>query len=124
MGRRLDKVSAQLLKEISEIVHEELRDPRIGFVTFTHAEISPDFSHARIFFTVLGKEKEKKSTYYGLRSAAGYLKHALIQRMRIKRVPDLEFVYDDSVDKGMKIYEKIIEIQKGKSSEGSSEDSK
>lgn len=112
MGRRLDKISNQLVKEISELIHNELTDPRIGFVTITHAEVSPDLSHARVFFTVLGREKEKKSTYYGLKSAAGYIRHALMERLKLKRIPEIEFVYDDSVDKGMKIYEKIIEVQK------------
>jgi ribosome-binding factor A len=112
MGRRLDKISTQLVKELSELIHNELTDPRIGFVTITHAEVSPDLSHARVFFTVLGSEKERKSTYYGLRSAAGYLKHALMERLKLKRIPELEFVYDESVDKSMQIYEKIIEIQK------------
>lgn len=123
MSRRLDKISSQLVKEISDIVANELTDPRIGFVTFTHADVSPDFSHARIYFTVLGKEKEKRSTYFGLKSATGYLKHALTKRMRMKRVPDLEFVYDESVDRSMKIYEKIIQIQRERKDESGSRDS-
>lgn len=89
MARRLDKISSQILKELSEIVRDELTDPRIGFVTFTHADVSPDLSHARIFYTVLGSEKERKSTYYGLRSASGYLRHALSERMRLKRCRNL-----------------------------------
>ncbi|MCX7831948.1 MAG: 30S ribosome-binding factor RbfA [Actinobacteria bacterium] len=123
MSRRIDKVSSQLVREISDIVANELTDPRIGFVTFTHADVSPDFSHARIYFTVLGKEKEKKSTYFGLKSATGYLKHALMQRMKMKRVPELEFVYDESVDQSMKVYEKIIEVQRKRKDESGSRDS-
>lgn len=124
MGRRTDKISSQLLKEISQIVHDELTDPRIGFVTFTHAEVSPDLSQARIFFTVLGKDKEKKSTYYGLRSASKYLRHALYERLRLKKVPELEFVYDESMDKGMRVYEKIVELQKESRDEEGSDNSK
>lgn len=121
MSRRIDKISSQILKELSEIVRDELTDPRIGFVTFTHADVSPDLSHARIFYTVLGSEKEKKSTYYGLKSASRYLRHALSERMRLKKMPELEFVFDENFDRGMKVYEKIMELQKESEDESTSE---
>jgi ribosome-binding factor A len=111
MSRRTEKVSHQIIRELSEIVRDELVDPRIGFVTFTHAEVSPDLSQARIYFTVLGSEKERKSTYYALKHASSFLKNALKHRIRLRRIPELEFVYDESVDRGMKIFEKIVEVQ-------------
>lgn len=114
MTRRLDKISHQIIKEISEIVREELVDPRIGFVTFTYAEVDSDLNHAKIYFTVLGDEKEKKSTYYALKHASSYLRNALKERIRLKRIPELEFIYDESVDKSMKIFEKIVEIKSEK----------
>lgn len=123
MSRRTEKISHQIIKELSEIVRNELVDPRIGFVTFTYAEVSPDLSHARIYFTVLGSEKEKKSTYYGLKHASNFLKNALKERIRLRRIPDLEFVYDESVEKGMKVYEKIVEVQSAKKKEVDNGDS-
>lgn len=118
MSRRTEKVAAEIVKEISDIVSNQLTDPRIGFVTFTDAEVSPDLSSAKIYFTVLGGEKEKKSTLAGLISARHFLRTELGRRLRLKRLPELRFVYDESVEHGMRIFEKLQQLKKEEDGEG------
>lgn len=111
MSRRIERYAGQLVKEVSELVSEELTDPRLGFVTITQAEVSADLSLATIYFTVHGGEKEKNASLAALISARKYLRAELGRRIRAKRVPELRFEYDDSIDQGMKIFEKIREIR-------------
>lgn len=118
MSRRTEKVAAEIVREISDIVANQLTDPRIGFVTFTDAEVSPDLSSARVYFTVLGDEKERKSTLAGLISARKFLRAELGRRLRLKRLPELTFVYDESVDYGMKIYDRLQQLKKEEDGEG------
>ena len=75
--RRTDRVAALLLQEVTRVVREEVRDPRIGFVTFTGAEVAPDLSTGRIFVSVLGDEGEKRASVEGLQSAAPFIRGRL-----------------------------------------------
>lgn len=111
MTRRTSRVSEQLVRELSKIISEQLTDPRIGFVTITGAEVSEDLSQATVYFTVLGGEKERRDTFAGLISARKFLKAALGKELSIRKIPDLQFEYDESVVKGMKIFEKLQEMK-------------
>jgi len=105
MGRRLLKVNEALREVLSSVIAEGLKDPRIGFVTVTSVETSADLRHARVFVSVFGGQRERDETLAGLRSSHGYLQERVAEAVRLKRTPQLEFVYDGSVDHGMRINE-------------------
>ena len=87
----------------------ELQDPRIGFVTVTAVETSPDLRSARVFVSVLGDAAQRKSTLEGLASSHGVLQAAIAREMRIKRTPTLSFHYDDSIERGARLSELLDE---------------
>ena len=96
---RPQKLGDLIQRELSELVQHELRDPRVGMITLTGVDVSPDLSHAKVFFTVLQKEHlEDAST--GLRRAAGFLRSQLAKRIKLYTTPELRFVYDESVERG------------------------
>jgi ribosome-binding factor A len=103
MGRRLLKVNEAVREVLSSAIAEGLKDPRIGFVTVTSVVTSADLQHAKVFVSVLGGEREREETLAGLRSSHGYLQERVAEAVRLKRTPQLEFVYDGSVDHGMRI---------------------
>ena len=105
MGRRLLKVNEAVREVLSNVIAEGLKDPRIGFVTVTSVETSADLRHAKVFVSVLGGQRERDETLAGLRSSHGYLQERVAEAVRLKRTPQLEFVYDGSVDHGMRIHE-------------------
>jgi len=100
---RMRRVNVALRQVLSERLAEGLKDPRVGFVTVTSVESSPDLSHARVYVSVLGDAEERHQTLAGLRSAHGLLQSAISAELRMKRTPTLEFVYDESIDRGMRI---------------------
>jgi ribosome-binding factor A len=93
------KVADQIQRELSLAISRELRDPRVGLVTLTGVEISPDFAHATVFFTCLDASRIEPAKV-GLKRAAGFLRAQLAQRIRLQTVPMLHFVYDESVERG------------------------
>jgi len=112
LGRRIDRIEEQLRMEISEIVEREIQDPRIGLVTVTAVKVSPDLRHARVFVTVLGDADQRKKTIAGLKSAAGYTRRSLSKRLHhLKRIPEIMFDYDESIEKGMRIEELLEQIK-------------
>lgn len=105
MGHRLLKVNEAVREVLSETLAEGLKDPRIGFVTVTSVQTSADLRHAKVFVSVLGGQREREQTLDGLRSSHGYLQERVAAAVRLKRTPQLEFVYDESVARGMRIQE-------------------
>jgi len=108
-AQRLRRVADQIQRELSDIVRGELKDPRIGLVTFTGVEMSPDLAHARVFFTSLGDPAGCAATRAGLVSAAGFLRSMLGARIKLHNTPELQFVYDDSVESGIRLSHLIDE---------------
>ncbi len=114
LGRRVDRIEEQLRIEISEIIELEIHDPRVGLTTVTAVKVSPDLRHARIFVSTLGNEEEHKKTIQGLRSAAGYIRRSLSKRLHhLKRIPELMFDYDESVEQGLRIEKLLDDIKSG-----------
>lgn len=103
MARRLLRVNEVIRETLSEAIAGGLKDPRVGFVTVTGVETSADLRHARVFVSVLGAADERDRTLAGLRSSHGYLQERVATELRLKRTPQLDFVYDDSIDRGMHI---------------------
>ena len=93
------RIADQIQRDLSELIARELRDPRVGLVTITSVEITPDYAHAKIYFTVLGSEAKTASE--GLNHAAGMLRNHLFKRLHIHTVPTLHFLHDNSVERGV-----------------------
>jgi ribosome-binding factor A len=108
-GPRMRRVNEAVREVISAHISGDLKDPRIGFVTVTGVETSPDLRSARVFVTVLGQESERDDALAGLRSSRGFLQAQIARELRMKRTPTLDFVYDPSVDTGMRISELLAE---------------
>ena len=96
-GSRPDRVADQLRSELASLLSREVHDPGIGFVTLTRVQVSPDLQQARVRYTTLGDEKARAASGRALERAAPFLKRQLGKRLRLKRAPDLTFVYDDSI---------------------------
>ena len=109
MPDRMRRVNESLRELLSEAVLE-LKDPRIGFVTITGVETSPDLRNARVFVSVLGSEKKREATLAGLSAAHGVLQARLARELRMKRTPQLAFEYDPSVERGVRMSKLIDEL--------------
>ncbi len=100
---RMRRVNEAIREIIGIALAQEIKDPRIGFVTLTGVETAPDLSHARVFYSVYGKQSEKEATLAGLVAARAYLRRRIGDELHLKRTPELEFTYDSTVDQGLRI---------------------
>jgi ribosome-binding factor A len=96
-GSRPDRVADQIRAELAELLAREVHDPGIGFVTLTRVHVSPDLQQARVLYTVLGDDKSRASSSRALERAAPFLRRHIGSRLRLKRAPELKFVYDEAV---------------------------
>jgi ribosome-binding factor A len=103
---------------LSAAITTDLQDPRIGFVTVTAVDTSPDLRHARVHVSVLGDEEAREGTLEGLRSAHGFLQRRVASELRLKHTPTLTFAYDDSVDRGMRISELLADGEAQRDEDG------
>lgn len=97
MLHRTERVAEQIREEVSQMLATEVRDPGVGLVTLTRVKVTADLSLARIYWTILGDEKERAKTKKALERAAPYLRHLLAGRMSLRRVPEVKFQFDESV---------------------------
>lgn len=102
-GARMRRVNQVIREVVGAAITGELKDPRIGWVTVTGVETSPDLRQARIYVSVVGTEEERAASLAGLESSHGYLQARLASELRMKRTPTLSFHYDDSLERGMRI---------------------
>ena len=102
---RMRRVNEAVREVLSATITTELKDPRVGFVTVTAVETSPDLRHARVFVSVLGNPGERRRTLKALDSAHGFLQRRVGGELRMKNTPQLQFVYDDTPERGMRISE-------------------
>lgn len=106
---RSRRIAEQIQRELSEVIRLELKDPRVGMITITDVEVSQDYSHAKVFFTTLGDADKVKETAAGLARAVGFLRSQLAHRLKLRIVPQLQFKYDESVERGMRLSRLIDE---------------
>ncbi|QEL64730.1 ribosome-binding factor A [Oryzomicrobium terrae] len=106
---RADRVVEQIRRELAELLHSEVKDPRIGMITLTAVEISPDYAHAKVFFTTMLGAERVPEILVGLKKASGFLRREIGRRVRIHTTPELHFVYDDSIDRGANLSKLIDE---------------
>jgi ribosome-binding factor A len=109
MTERMRRVNEAVREALAEALGE-LKDPRIGFVTVTGVETSPDLRHARVYVSVLGNERKREKTLEGLDSAHGVLQAKLASELRMKRTPQLTFQYDPTVAEGVRMSQLIDEL--------------
>ena len=107
---RPQRVGDLIQRELSELVARELRDPRVGMVTLTAVDVSPDMSHAKVFFTLLDKERLEE-VQEGLRRAAGFLRSQLAKRVKLYSIPELRFEYDESIERADRLSQLIDSVK-------------
>ncbi len=98
MSRRSERLADELREQVAELLRNEVKDPRVGFITITRVELTGDLGFARVFVGVLGDEAQRRRSLEGLKQAAGFLRRQLARRLRIYQVPELRFQYDTGLD--------------------------
>jgi len=121
-GSRPDRVADQLRAELADLLRREVHDPGVGFVTLTRVQVTPDLQLARVFYTALGDDAAKRNSSRALQRAAGFLRRQIGSRLRLRRVPELTFVYDESIA-GQDRIEQILNELHGQS-QGEADESK
>ena len=111
---RMRRVNEAVREVVSTAIAEELKDPRVGFVTVTAVNTSSDLRHARVYVSVLGEEQQRAASLAGLTSSRGYLQARVAAQLRLKHTPQLDFHYDDSADHGMRIAELLRESEQAR----------
>ena len=107
--RRTDRINEQLREEISLLVRDQVRDPRVSLATITAVQTSPELDHAKVYFTALGTDDERKELLAGLRSAAPFIRKALGQRLHMRRIPELHFEQDRVLEEAQRIEQLLRE---------------
>ena len=117
------RINGEVLKELSLIIREEIKDPRIHMMTsVTAVEVAPDLKTCKAYISVLGDDKEKSDTIAGLRSAEGYIRRLLAKRLNLRNTPEIQFRLDESIEYGIHMSKVIREVnQKISESEGEDE---
>ncbi|ERJ13525.1 30S ribosome-binding factor RbfA [Haloplasma contractile] len=109
---RVQKVAKQIEREVSKILQMEVKDKRLNFITVTGVDLSNDYSFAKIHYTVLGNEDKKEAVANGLEKAKGFIRSALSSRVQIRKLPELIFTYDESIEYGNKIQKMLNQLNK------------
>ncbi|HET7521912.1 MAG TPA: 30S ribosome-binding factor RbfA [Bacillales bacterium] len=107
---RTNRIAEQMKKELGDIIGRKLKDPRIGFVTVTDVEVTGDLQQAKVFLSVLGDNEGKEETLEGLEKAKGFIRSEIGSRIRLRKVPELEFRWDRSLEHGARIEELLHDI--------------
>jgi ribosome-binding factor A len=106
---RKDRVTEQIRRELAELIRSELKDPRVGMVSLTGVELTPDYAHAKVFFSTLADAEHLPAVQTGLDTASGFLRRELFRRVRIHTTPQLHFVHDRSLERGADLSKLIQE---------------
>lgn len=108
-SHRIERVNETIKEILSELLLDQIKDPRVGLVTITSVKVSSDFSTAKVYFTVMGDEESRADTARGLKSARNYMRKTVADELKLRNAPDLKFVYDDSLDRAMAIEDALKE---------------
>lgn len=100
---RKDRVSEQIRRELAELIHSELKDPRVGMISITEVEVTADYAHAKVFFSTLAGSERLPEVMTGLQKASGFLRRELGKRISIHTTPQLHFVFDQSLERGAEL---------------------
>jgi len=108
---RQDKIAEAIRQEVSVIIHDKLKDPRIGFITIVRVELTRDLRLAKVYYSILGKDEDRKKTKAALDSALGYIKSKVAQRLNLRLATDLIFKEDRSIEYSVKIEELLKQVK-------------
>lgn len=108
---RVSRVGEQIKKELSQIIQQEIKDPRIGFVTVTAVEMSGDLQQAKVFISVLGSQAEKDESIHALEKAKGFLRSEVGRRIQLRHVPEIHFSIDQSLDHSEQITRLLHDVR-------------
>ena len=111
MSIRQERIQEQLVQELSEMIRRDLRDPRLGFVTLTGAEITRDLRHAKVYVSVLGDTEAQAQSIKALNSASGLLRGEFARRAHLRVAPDLVFQQDIGIERGQRIFELLHTVE-------------
>ena len=112
MSVKIDRLNNMFAREISKIIHDEIKDKDIGFITITEVRITNDLSFAKVYITTLDNDRER--VLKALNKAGGFIRTLLCDRVKIRKMPEIHFVYDESIEYGKKIEDIIERINNGK----------
>ena len=110
LTHRVERIQEQVREEVSQMLATEVRDPGVGLVTVTRAKVTGDLSLARVYWTIIGDANERKKTHQGARARDGFVRHLLAERLSLRRVPEVKFIFDESVAAQDRIEQIIQEI--------------
>jgi ribosome-binding factor A len=108
---RQEKLGELIAAELSELLRTRVKDPRVGFASITHVEVSGDLRHAKVFVSVMGSPEEREATMQGLKNATGFLRHELATRLTLRYMPEIVFKLDKSIEEGSRILELIHKVE-------------
>ena len=117
---RQEKLGELIAVELSDLLRTRVKDPRVGFASITHVDVSGDLRHARIHISVLGTEEEQAATIRALKHATGFLRYELASRLVLRYMPELVFKLDTSIEQGSRILELIRQIENEETMSGGS----
>ena len=109
---RQEKLGELFAAELSDLLRTRVKDPRVGFASITHVEVSGDYRHAKIYVSVMGSEEERADTIKALKHATGFLRHELASRVVLRYMPEIVFKLDTSIEQGSRILELIRESER------------
>lgn len=105
MSHRIEKINNLIRQEISELLQRQVKDPRLGtFIAVTEVSTSPDLKSAKVFVSRISNQEEKEEAMQALEAAAGFLRKSLMKNLRLRRVPDLHFYWDDSIERADRLF--------------------
>ena len=117
---KIKKLTIDIQREVSFIINTKIKDPRIGFITVTDARLSPDGKCLDIYVSIMDKDDQLEKRLDALKKCSGFIKKNLTRRMKLRNIPELKFIYDGSVKRGLKISEILKEIDMNKENENES----
>jgi ribosome-binding factor A len=109
---RIERLRELIKSEFGQILQRDLKDPRIGFVSVTDVEVSNDYSHVKIFVSIMGDDEVKRLTMEGLESAKGFIRTELGHRIRLRHTPEVHLIADNSIERGSRIFELLESVKK------------
>lgn len=118
---RAVRLADQIQRDLAEVIRRELKDPRVGLVTITGVEVSRDLSHAKVYVSALEAQEAHRATVEALQHAAGFLRARLSHSLRVRQVPELHFVFDEAVERGIRLSQ-LIDSALDSGRHGSSDD--
>lgn len=111
MSHRPERLAEAIKKEVSDLLKNELKDPRIGFVTVTGVDVSNDLKYAKIYVSILGEDDKRRTTMAALKKAQGFMRTELGRRIRLRQVPEVVFKLDESLDHSARVMELLDEVK-------------